>query len=92
MQARLEAAERLIGELHDRIAVMAEAHHREIAARDAVIAAQAGRSAELERQVRRDSSRSSSSDSPYRTKSRDRSLRGKTGGGRESSPARRVQR
>jgi transposase len=82
LQARLEAAERLIGELHDRIAVMAEAHHREIEARDAVIAAQADRITELERQVRRDSSRSSkppSSDSPYRKKSRDRSLRGKTG-------------
>jgi transposase len=71
LRARLDAAERLIGELR-----------RELAARDAVIAAQADRIAQLERQVKRDSSSSSrppSSDSPYKKKSRDRSLREKTG-------------
>jgi transposase len=69
--ARLDAAERLIGELR-----------RELVARDAVITRQADRIAQLERQVKRDSSSSSkppSSDSPYRKKSRDRSLREKTG-------------
>ncbi|MGH3225976.1 MAG: IS66 family transposase, partial [Streptosporangiaceae bacterium] len=82
MRARLESAERLVGELRDRIAVMAEAHRGELAARDAVIAAQADRIARLERQVKRDSSSSSkppSSDSPYKKKTRDRSLREKTG-------------
>ncbi|MGH3233420.1 MAG: hypothetical protein ACRDOH_09230 [Streptosporangiaceae bacterium] len=54
MRARLESAERLVGELRDRIAVMAEAHRGELAARDAVIAAQADRIARLERQVKRD--------------------------------------
>jgi transposase len=71
LRARLEAAERLIGELR-----------RELAGRDAVIARQADRIAQLERQVKRDSSSSSrppSSDSPYKKKGRDRSLREKTG-------------
>jgi len=70
--ARLEAAERLIGELRG-----------ELAARDAVIAAQADRIARLEHLAGRDSSSSSkppSSDSPYKKKkSRDRSLRERTG-------------
>ncbi len=79
--ARLEAAERLIGELQASLTVMTDAHRRELQARDAVIARQAGRIAELERQVRRDSSNSSkppSSDSPF-TRGRDRSLRERTG-------------
>lgn len=82
LRARLEAAERLIGELRDRIAVIAEAHRGELAARDAVITRQADRIADLERRLGRDSSSSSkppSSDSPYKKRSRDRSLREKTG-------------
>ena len=68
---------------------MAGAHRRELEARDAVIARQAGtiagqadRIAQLERRLGRDSSSSSkppSSDSPYTKKSKDRSLREKTG-------------
>jgi transposase len=89
LQARLEAAERLIGELREAMAVMAGAHRRELEARDAVIAGQAetiagqaDRIAQLERRLGRDSSSSSkppSSDSPYAKKSKDRSLREKTG-------------
>lgn len=89
LRARLEAAERLIGDLRDRITVMAEADRGELAGRDAVIAEQAGRIAgqadriaQLERQVRGDSpssSKPSSSDSPYKKKARDRSLRERTG-------------
>jgi transposase len=81
LQARLEAAERLIGELREAMAVMAGAHRRELEARDVVIAGQADRIAQLERRLGRDSSSSSrppSSDSPF-TKGRDRSLREKTG-------------
>src|ERR1022692_3594739 len=88
LQPRLEAAERLIGELSDGLAVMAGAHRRELEARDVVIAGQAeviagqaDRIAKLERRLGRDSSSSSrppSSDSPF-TKGRDRSLRAKTG-------------
>ena len=79
---RLEEAERLIGELRERMAVMDGAHREELAARDAVIAGQAERIAQLERTLGRDSSSSSkppSSDSPYTKKSKDRSLREKTG-------------
>ena len=79
---RLEAAERLIGELRERMAVMDGAHREELAARDAVIAGQADRIAQLERRLGRDSSTSSkppSSDSPYTKKGKDRSLREKTG-------------
>jgi hypothetical protein len=89
LQARLEAAERLIGELREGMAVMAGAHRRELAARDAVIAGQAetiarqaDRIAQLERRLGRDSSSSSkppSSDSPFTKGGRDRSLREKTG-------------
>ncbi|HEY8642359.1 MAG TPA: IS66 family transposase, partial [Candidatus Dormibacteraeota bacterium] len=82
MRARLEAAERLSGELREGMGVMDGAHREELAARDAVIAGQADRIAELERRLGRDSSSSSkppSSDSPYAKKSRDRSLREKTG-------------
>ncbi len=71
----------MIGELQASLTVMTDAHRRELQARDAVIARQAGRIAELERQVRRDSSNSSkppSSDSPF-TRGRDRSLRERTG-------------
>src|SRR5713226_2163211 len=88
LQARLEAAERLIGELSEGMAVMAGAHRRELEARDVVIAGQAktiagqaDRIAQLERRLGRDSSSSSrppSSDSPF-TKGRNRSLREKTG-------------
>jgi len=88
LQARLEAAEQLIGELREAMAVMAGAHRRELEARDAVIAGQAetiagqaDRIAQLERRLGRDSSNSSrppSSDSPF-TKGRNRSLREKTG-------------
>src|ERR1022692_849223 len=89
LQPRLEAAERLIGELRDGLAVMAGAHRRELEARDAVIAGQAktiagqaDRIAQLERRLGRDSSSSSrppSSDSPFAKGGRDRSLREKTG-------------
>jgi transposase len=89
LQPRLEAAERLIGELREGMAVMAGAHRRELEARDAVIsgqaetiARQADRIAQLERRLGRDSSSSSrppSSDSPFTKGSRDRSLREKTG-------------
>lgn len=88
LQARLEVAEQLIGELREAMAVMAGAHRRELAARDAVIAGQAetiagqaDRIAQLERRLGRDSSNSSkppSPDSPF-TRGRDRSLRAKTG-------------
>ena len=88
LQARLEVAEQLTGELREAMAVMAGAHRRELAARDAVIAGQAetiagqaGRIAQLERRLGRDSSNSSkppSPDSPF-TRGRDRSLRAKTG-------------
>lgn len=89
LQARLEAAEQLIGELREGMAVMASAHRRELEARDAVIAGQAktiagqaDRIAQLERRLGRDSSGSSkppSSDSPFTKGGRDRSLREKTG-------------
>ena len=89
LQARLAAAEQLIGELREGMAVMAGAHRRELEARDALIAGQAetiagqaDRIAQLERRLGRDSSSSSkppSSDSPYAKKSKDRSLRQKTG-------------
>ena len=88
LQARLEVAEQLTGELREAMAVMAGAHRRELAARDAVIAGQAetiagqaDRIAQLERRLGRDSSNSSkppSPDSPF-TRGRDRSLRAKTG-------------
>jgi transposase len=88
LRARLEAAEQLIGELREGMAVMAGAHRRELEARDVVIAGQAktiagqaDRIAQLERRLGRDSSSSSkppSSDSPF-TKGRNRSLREKTG-------------
>src|SRR5713101_3943187 len=61
LQARLEAAERLIGELSEGMAVMAGAHRRELEARDVVIAGQAktiagqaDRIAQLERRLGRD--------------------------------------
>jgi transposase len=89
LQARLETAERLIGELREAMAVMAGAHRCELEARDVVIAGQAeviagqaDRIAQLERRLGRDSSSSSrppSSDSPFTKGSRDRSLREKTG-------------
>jgi transposase len=82
LRVRLEEAERLIGELRERMAVMDGTHREELAARDAVIAGQAERIAQLERTLGRDSSSSSkppSSDSPYTKKSKDRSLREKTG-------------
>jgi transposase len=89
LRARLEAAERLIGELREGMAVMAGAHRRELEARDVVIAGQAetiagqaDRIAQLERRLGRDSSSSSkppSSDSPFTKGSRNRSLREKTG-------------
>jgi Family of unknown function (DUF6444) len=89
LRARLEAAERLIGELREGMAVMAGTHRRELEARDVVIAGQAetiagqaDRIAQLERRLGRDSSSSSkppSSDSPFTKGSRNRSLREKTG-------------
>jgi transposase len=82
LQPRLEAAERLIGELRERIAVMDKAHRDELAAKEAVIAGQADRIAQLERRLGRDSSSSSkppSPDSPFTKGSRNRSLREKTG-------------
>ncbi len=54
------AAERLVGELRERMAVMDRAHREELAARDVVIAGQADRIAQLERRLGRDSPSSSS--------------------------------
>src|ERR1019366_8643787 len=54
----------------------------QLAARDAQLAALAARVEELERRLAKDSSTSSkppSSDSPYKKKTRDRSLRGRSG-------------
>jgi transposase len=79
MAVRLAEAYRLIAELTAQAGRLAEQAERLSA-----------RVEELERQARKDSATSSrppSSDSPYRRKGADRSLRERGNGGRESSPA-----
>jgi hypothetical protein len=84
LAARLAEAYRLIGEL--------TAHAEQLSAQ---VSRLAGRVEDLERQARRDSSTSSqppSSDSPYKKRGADRSLRERGKGGRASSRAIRGRR
>nr|MDQ2874052.1 DUF6444 domain-containing protein [Actinomycetota bacterium] len=77
--------EAVLGDLRALVAVLretVEARDAQLAASEARIAVLAARVADLERALARDSSTSSkppSSDSPYRKKPRDRSLRGRSG-------------
>jgi transposase len=84
--AELEAANAALREAaaaRDELAVaQLAARDAQLAARDAQLAVLAARVGELERRLAKDSSTSSkppSSDSPYTKKSRDRSLRGRSG-------------
>lgn len=79
LRAAVAALEAVNARLDERIVAMTEAHRAKLASRDALITAQAERIAELECQLRRDSSKPPSSDSPYKKMGRDRSLRQKTG-------------
>jgi transposase len=82
LRARVAELEELIARLREAARARDELAAAQLAAKDAQIGALAARIEELERRLARDSSTSSkppSSDSPYKKKPRDRSLRGRSG-------------
>ena len=82
LRARVAELEELNARLREAAAARDELAAAQLAARDAQIAALAALVEELRRRLDKDSSTSSkppSSDSPYRKKPRDRSLRGRSG-------------
>jgi transposase len=82
LRARVEDLEAENAGLRQAAAARDEAAAAQLAARDARIEALAARLEELERRLAKDSSTSSkppSSDSPYKKKTKDRSLRGRSG-------------
>ncbi len=82
LRARIAELEAANGALREAAAAREEVAAAQLAARDAQLAALAARVEELERRLGKDSSTSSkppSSDSPYKKKTRDRSLRGRSG-------------
>ena len=95
LRARVAELEELTARLREAAAARDELAAAQLAARDAQIAALAALVEELRRRLDKDSSTSlkpPSSDSPYTKKPRDRSLRGRSGRGRVSSPARSPRR
>src|SRR6266851_3349158 len=82
LRARVAELEAANAALREAAAARDELAAAQLAARDAQLAVLAARVEELERRLGKDSSTSSkppSSDSPYKKKSRDRSLRGRSG-------------
>ena len=82
LRARVAELEELNARLREAAAARDELAAAQLAARDAQIAALAAQVEELRRRLDKDSSTSSkppSSDSPYKKKPRDRSLRGRSG-------------
>jgi transposase len=82
LRARVAELEELLARLREAARARDELAAAQLAAKDAQIGALAARIEELERRLARDSSTSSkppSSDSPYKKKPRDRSLRGRSG-------------
>ena len=82
LRARVAELEAANAALREAAAARDEVAAAQLAARDAQLAALAARVEELERRLAKDSSTSSkppSSDSPYKKKTRDRSLRGRSG-------------
>jgi transposase len=82
LRARVAELEALIARLRQAARERDELAAAQLAAKDAQIGALAARIGELERRLGKDSSTSSkppSSDSPYKKKPRDRSLRGRSG-------------
>ena len=82
LRARVAELEELTARLREAAAARDELAAAQLAARDAQIAALAALVEELRRRLDKDSSTSSkppSSDSPYKKKPRDRSLRGRSG-------------
>ena len=82
LRARVAELEELNARLREAAAARDELAAAQLAARDAQIAALAALVEELRRRLDKDSSTSSkppSSDSPYKKKPRDRSLRGRSG-------------
>ena len=92
---RVAELEELNARLREAAAARDELAAAQLAVRDAQIAALAAQVEDLRRRLDKDSSTSlkpPSSDSPYKKKPRDRSLRGRSGAGRVSSPARSPRR
>jgi transposase len=82
LRARVSELEAANAALREAAAARDELAAAQLAARDAQLAVLVARVGELERRLAKDSSTSSkppSSDSPYKKKSRDRSLRGRSG-------------
>jgi uncharacterized membrane protein YccC len=91
LRARVAELEEVTARLRQAARDRDELAAAQLAARDAQVAALAAQVEELRRLLGKDSSTSSrppSSDSPYKKKPRDRSLRGRSGRRPGSSPAR----